>query len=349
MKYEQLSLFPDSSDSILSTEQESIISDHSKNETIISEKITDAFDINDIPFLGCDFELVYPLLAHIIPKENTSFLNFDFNGAIVCEIICSAICHQMNWDFLRKTIYDKTIENPQWIMADYLSKISEKEIYEMFSSYSKTDKIRAYERMNIIRDVGKWLLSFEDASSVFLDKKGQLLTKDEVRKNLLQCKAFRTDPEEKKLQLLLQKLSSYNRLKGLAKYYEPAIDYHLIRSYLRRGLVFTKTKYAKEYICNYDVKRKESTVAAVRQWCAKLLVEICSFTDLDIVTVNQIEWHIGRSVCVQDRPDCLLEMPDSQWLKPVYKNCPFYNTCVAANYNRELLQLNEPLYKGPSY
>ena len=182
----------------------------------------------------------------------------------------------------------------------------------------------------------------------FLDKNGTLLNYETIRNNLLACKVFANDPEEKKMQLLLQKLSAFKELSGLAKYYQPAIDYHLVRCYLRRGLLLAKSKYAKDFLEDVNIKRKESTMAAIRQLCSEVLLDVCKYTDLNTCIVNQIEWQIGRSVCVRDKPDCFLKTQDSQWVKRRFEVCPYFNTCLARRNNR-LLHLNEPLYQGSSY
>ena len=304
------------------------------------------FTIETIPFLGCDFSEVYPVLVKIIPKEKTVFSGFPFSCAILCEIICAALCHQMNWDFLREVIFYKTQENINWLTSDYLANITDNEVGELFRSYNKPERIRKEERASILRDLGKWLSGH---SYILEFSSNNRIDTDQFYSDLCTCPFFSEDPERKKLQLLFQKLSQFPQLAGLANYYHPAIDYHLIRNYLRRGLLYTNSKRGIEYIKNSDVRRKESTTAALRKLCSEVLLNICEYTGLDVPSINQVEWHIGRSVCVQDKPDCNLIEHDSQWLKPVFKTCPFYNTCAARCYNRDYLQLNEPKYTGTSY
>lgn len=345
MQYEQLYLFKKTH-----AKQTLELKEKTANSELnVSRKINASFEITNIPFLECDFEKVYPTISTILPSEDIVFNEFSHNTAVLCEIICAAICHQMNWDYLRKAIYDKTKSNPSWLYVDHLISISEREVEELFISYPKKERIRKKERTEIIREVGKWLSRFNEIDDIFLDKSKNLYSQNKLKSNLHLCPTFSKDPEEKKTQLLLQKLSSLNYYKGLSSYYAPAIDYHLIRSYLRRGLLIAKNNYAKNFIYNYNISRKESTIAALRELCAQLMLEICNYTNLDLITVNQIEWHIGRSVCIQNNPDCMLNYKESSWLKPKYTECPFSKTCVAKNYNSNLLQLNEPSYNGNSY
>lgn len=314
----------------------------------ISEKTFHGFNISAIPFIGCNFDCVYPTLAEIIPKEKVSFCTFPFHIAIICEIICAAICHQINWDFLRSTVYNKTMLSDKWLSTHHLSNISESEVNIMLSGYDKPERIRANERAKILRDLGRWLGEYDAPDRIFMSSEGMVLKEQVVRRNLLKCMAFAGDPEEKKMQLLMQKLSVFDKLNGLRAYCQPAIDYHLVRVYLRRGLLIAKNKYAMDFLTNFEIERKESTMAAVRQLCSCILSEISGYTHLDMMSVNQIEWHIGRSVCAQDKPDCFLLSSSAQWLKERFSVCPFFKTCLA-RYNNRLLNLREPTYKGISY
>lgn len=347
MQYEQLKLF-----SFEESIEENMLNDclhkNEKNKKV-SEKISDEFAIQSLPFLGCDFDVEYPLIQKLLPKETITFQEFGFEHAIMCEIICAAICHQINWDFLRRQVYERTKLVPKWLEFDHLAAITECEVYKMLCTYDKPDRIRAKERSSIIRKIGTWAKEFDEIKEVFFENEDKLLDYEIIHSNILLCSPFSEDPQEKKLQLLVQKLSSLEKMKGLSQYYRPAIDYHLIRNYLRRGLIYSKTKHGREFIENNFVERKEKTVAAVRMHCACMMDEISLYTGLDIGVINLIEWHIGRSVCTQNKADCKLETKDSQWLKPVFETCPFYNTCMARCYNQSYLKIQEPNYNGSSY
>ena len=82
---------------------------------------------------------------------------------------------------------------------------------------------------------------------------------------------------------------------------------------------------------------QEKTIAAVRKHCADIISNVSNITNLSIVDINSIEWWIGRSICIEKEPDCLLCKESSKWLKPTYNRCPFYNCCLA---NIEYKQLD---------
>lgn len=264
-------------------------------------------------------------------------------------MICASICHQMNWDFLRQAVLDTTKKNIDWIECKNLISIAALDINDMLKNYNRSERIRAEERAELLREVGKMVCEIGSYSDVFVDNQMNLLPYEKIREHLLSCPTFSQDPTEKKLQLLLQKLSNVKLLKGLGTYYKPAIDYHLIRCYLRRGLILPKTQYAENFITNPSIQRKENTVGAMRQLCCELMEQICMFTSLDISSVNLIEWHIGRSICTQGKPDCFLKSKNASWLKVKFSKCPFYDSCAACQYKKNYLTIQEPTYGGTSY
>lgn len=319
--------------------------------TTASKDIVNSFRIRPVSFLrDCEYLKLYTAIEEVLPADSITFSSFGRNESIICETICAAICHQMNWDYLRQAVFSKTMESKKWLEPAYLASISEEEVELLFSKYPKKDRIRKEERTVILRIVGSWLQSFPCAEEVLLSKDGVLLEYDKIRSNILLCEPFVSDPEGKKFQLLIQKLSVYPQFSKLKQYYKPAIDYHLVRTYIRRGLLFATTKYADEYLSNYEIKRKENTVAGIRQRCSELMLRICSVASMDVSAINQIDWQIGRSVCVQDAPDCFLEREASSWLKPAFTKCPFFDTCESRKKDIiPYLTVNEPSYKGTSY
>lgn len=345
--HEQLSLFQDEFKSDSLSQDKNL---EKGNPVLVSENLMDSFGIMDVPYLGCNFKDLYPKVMYFLPHEIYTFDNFNIEISIKCELVCAAICHQMNWDFLRLHVYDKTAMTPEWLEFEHLSQISTEEVYSLLQSYHKQDNIKAEERAELLRILGDWVGHYSRIINVFVDQNNKLRPYQQIHESLHKCFVFASDPSEKKLNLLLQKLDMIPPLKGLATYAKPTIDYHLIRLYLRRGLLIVRTKHALQYVKNQEAERRESTVAAVRELCSTLLCQISAYTKLDISTVNNIEWNVARSVCHRDRPDCELDGEEGQWLKKGFCKCPFYETCSARVYEiEELLKIKEPTYKGTSF
>lgn len=345
--YEQLSLFQDEFKSDSLSQEKTF---EKGDLALVSESLMDSFGIMDVPYIGCNFEDIYPKAMTLLPHDIYTFDNFDTELAIKCELVCAVICHQMNWDFLRHHVYEKAVTTPEWLEFEYLCQIGTEEVYSLLQDYHKQNNIKAEERTELLRLLGDWGGHYSRIINVFVDQYGNLRPYQQIHESLLKCTVFATDPSEKKLNLLLQKLDMVPQLKGLAAYAKPTIDYHLIRLYLRRGLLIVRTKHALQYVKNQEAERRESTVAAIRELCSKLLCQISAYTKLDISTVNNVEWNVARSVCHRDRPDCELDGDEGQWLKNGFCRCPFYDTCSARVYEiEELLKMKEPTYKGTSY
>lgn len=348
MSEEQLYLFSDSNPDVLSVKSATNTEISSGNNT--ESDLKAEFSIMDIPFLGCDFDTIYPSILSIVPQESVSFSELGMDSAIMSEIICSSICHQINWDFLRSAVLEYTKKHPKWLSPENLSLIRADDIYVLLGSYHKVNCIKAEERASILREVGKWASNYSRIQDVFIDKDYSLKPNRYILGGLLRCSAFSTDPEGKKMNLLLQKLDSIPILQGIGKYAKPAIDYHLLRLYLRRGLLIARTKNALGFVNSPSVQRKEATVAALRGHCSKLLSQISNYSGLSISSVNLVEWHVARSVCGREHPDCELSGKNAQWLRAKFKECPFANTCLAGKYSiKMLLNMIEPSYKGTSF
>jgi|GEM_PF-1653772 len=316
----------------------------------LSTRIIDGFQISGFIFVMDDYPQIYKKLAMIVPDENINFSNFGRETAIACETICAAICHQMNWDYLRSAVFKKTAMQSQWVEPLYLKTISTREIQELFVDYNKSEKIRAEERTKLLRSLGSCITNNgNNFKGIFLNEHMTLNDANYIINILLSCSAFSNDPEEKKLQLLFQKLSNYQGFESLGNICKPTIDYHVIRCFLRRGLVHPVTKYAKEYIFNVSAERKENTIGALRSLCSEVILNLSWLTTLNVNIINRIEWWLGRSVCIEDDPDCLLNHNDAAWLKEHFDKCPFYRYCYAINDDKSYLALNEPTYKGTSF
>jgi uncharacterized protein (DUF362 family) len=307
-----------------------------------------AFEISFPSLFNLNLPTIYKRLNKIIPKENILFDIFDLELSIACEVICATICHQMNWDYLRNAVLEKTTKLPIWVNSEYLSSIKQIEVQDLFSNYGKQHRVRADERKKLLNNLGISLKNVENKySNIFFNEIGELKKSEEILNFFNGCAAFSDDPERKKIQILLQSLSKYPALSKLIEYSNPAIDYHIIRNYLRRGLVFPLTNFTKTLLYDWNVK-SERTIGILRSFCSEAMRKISLASDISINKVNNIDWWIGRSVCLHDEPDCLLINDDSYWLKTEFSKCPFYYYCDAIRDNK-LLTINEPNYFGSSY
>lgn len=315
---------------------------------LISKDRYDGFDTSfpSIPLLI--LPAIYEEIHNIIPQESVVFTEFELELRIGCEVICAAICHQMNWDYLRNSILQKTRSDATWLLPERLATLDSSEVYQLFATYGKPERIRAVERCEILNDIGRDVLKFGGKYIyLFFNFNGNIADSKLIDQFFFTSSTFSDDPEQKKKQILLQNLSGFSELSALSAYCKPAIDYHIIRNYIRRGLVYPTTKYMKEKLYKWNVV-KERTIGKLRSYCSEAMQSISDYSTLTPTQINTIDWWIGRSVCVNSCPDCLLQEDSSIWLKSKYSKCPFYNCCDAVKDYR-LFTINEPNYHGKSY
>ncbi len=303
------------------------------------------YSLTELPYAD-----IYKNLLQLLPPQSISFQNMNTEKLLSCEIICSAICHKINWDFLRKTILEKTIEDPNWLEPQNLILLKSTDIESLLSCYEKKERILATERCKMLVEIGSKVLNGPKSfTNIFFDKDNSFKSYEEIFDFFMSINVFSSDPQQKKYQLLLQSLSDYFNFSFLSKYYKPTIDYHLIRLFLRRGIVKPTTAITREFILNPDVFRQEKTMASLRQVCAESLETICWITSLDIRAVNRIEWWVGRTICINGEPDCYLTKDEATWLKPCFNKCPYFDLCYAQQIDNKYLEISEPTYKGKSY
>lgn len=316
----------------------------------ISGNILESFEASEYSLKMTNYKDVYSKIYELLPPRNISFLELDLENAIGCEVVCAAICHKINWDFLRSAVYEMTLKSNSWISPKRLSKISIESVKQLLEKYDKVERIREKERCLLLRSLGNSLAKMNYTYlDIFFSSPNQVKSEREIFATINSIEAFSGDPEGKKKQLLLQNLSEYQELSVLSHYCKPAIDYHIIREFLRRGVVIPVNKQAYDYIFNHQIKRKEKTIAGLRKTCSDFFYTLQWITSYNITTLNTIEWWIGRSVCLRETPDCELKGSASQWLKKSFNKCPFYDSCYALKENRKFLEVVEPNYQGSSY
>lgn len=304
-----------------------------------------SYSLNELQYI-----YIYNKLSHIVPDPEISFESMNLENILACEIVCSAICHKINWDFLRKTIFEKTLKDPHWLEPQKLIAIKSRDIKKLLSNYEKKERIAEKDCCKMLVKIGNSVLAGpQNFTNIFFDNNGFIRPYEEILDFFMSIDVFSSDPQHKKYQLLLQSLSDYCQFNFLLDYHKPTIDYHLIRLFLRRGIVKPNTSEAKEFVFNSNVCRQEKTMASLRQVCAESLETISWLTSLDIKTVNRIEWWIGRSVCTNGIPDCYLLCNETKWLKPHFDKCPYFEFCYARQIDGKYLEISEPTYKGNSY
>jgi uncharacterized protein (DUF362 family) len=306
----------------------------------VSKRIEQAFEIRPLCALTSATQM--QSIAPLLPEEKVTFTEFNREKQLAAEVICASICQQLNWDFLRGAIQsDLNCENAWW-EPQRIGLVSGQDVERILSGYKHPSRIRPHERAQMLRSLSSLFGEGRNAyCNVFSERIDSNADAERLIAVLESCAAFSEDTQRKKLQVLFHRLAKSGLVEGLESVCDPAIDYHIMRLYLRRGEVSPASQIGSQYIAG-GKSRAARTVAAVRGTVADALRIVAEQSNLSIPLVNTIEWWIGRSVCIRQNPDCKLTAEASQWLRPAFKRCPFADNCFALNINNELLSVTEP-------
>jgi uncharacterized protein (DUF362 family) len=291
-------------------------------------------------------------VAPHIPGEKVSFNTLPREAALRCELIVAAICHRINWDFLRSRLGEYMAAGSGILDAPVLLNISAQQAQSMLSGYERADRIRAAERAAMLRTVGAFILGNGDSLEKLLaDVEGRVDGDGGLYARLSLCKPLGEDPARKKLNVFVHSIVRA----GLwactdERDLEPAVDYHIMRLYLRRGDVRPRNR---SYLTALKLEqpRRSRTVTRLRRVTAEALSRLAAIAGLPVPVLNHVEWWIGRSVCLREQPRCT-SSDTLQRLSPaagVHPGCPYRSLCVAFNEDQSRLLLKEPFHDSRFY
>ncbi|MCR4290029.1 MAG: DUF362 domain-containing protein [Candidatus Scalindua sp.] len=289
-------------------------------------------------------------IIDIMPKEKVDFIDLGEKVSAQCEMVTAAICHQINWDFLRNKIKEEALKDPECWDFNRLKHFSKKNVEELLSGYPKEERIRAIERAKMLRELPKLAQNFQFSFFDILKQTGfHLGGVNGLLSKLQQVSVFSEDPEMKKAQVLVHSLYRAKLWKCKDEQnIRPAIDYHIMRLYIRRGNVWPQTIEGESYL-RENIRRRPSTTSAIRTLIADAMKAITFYKDYSIVDVNGAEWWIGRAVCHRESPDCFLKNRENTWLLEKFSECPYKRNCYAWTRDQALLKTQEPREESKFY
>jgi hypothetical protein len=265
-----------------------------------------------------------------------------------------AICHQINWDFLQSRLASNLLVDGGGDLSKRLSMLTAPELHSWLHDYHKPERVRATERAQLIRDVGhKLLAQYEGNPLRLLEAANYRLTGPSGFVAQLDIfDAYREDPLRKKSHVLIQDIAR----EGTVRFFdedkvEPAIDYHIMRLYLRTGRVAPIHSEVAEVLKGRPRPRPR-LVKLLRQAVGEALALTAFYANLTISATNYVEWQIGRSICTNDAPNCVMRRknldidPDVALL--FHSSCPYIEFCVA-NKDQEWRALREPDFAKSFY
>lgn len=302
-----------------------------------------AFAVNE---LAC---VEAALVLKNFKSVETDVIGPSTSNNFLYHLCVAAICHQINWDYLSNRL--AVIFEASHITAEYLSKVSAREVAGWLEDYNKPERIRAAERASLLRDLGQILVRdyAGDATKILIDSNRKLVGPDGFLLRLDAFASFKEDPLRKKSNVLIHEIVRA----GIARFedegnIQPAIDYHIIRLYLRTGRVVPLHQATLDLL-KEDSSPRPRLVKLIRKSVGEALSLTALYANLSIPYVNGLEWQIGRGICERGTPKCT--GPISEALFPFLNEhgvCPNVKFCFAFS-DPDWQRLREPDLKKSFY
>jgi hypothetical protein len=291
-----------------------------------------------------------------MPKE----IQLTFKVAFI------SICHQFNWDYMQDTLA-KNLLNQDRDIVDILIGLKSTDIDTWLKDYPKKERIRAKERAGILRNVGQVLKEQYGGDLDLFYKKcngtnigdEESNTAAEFHQIMDQFLGYRTDSLRKKTNVLTHDLYKEAIIDFAdEKNVRPAVDYHIMRTYVRTGRVVPIDPILFRYLEGAPNPRG-SLVRQLRKAVSEAEKLTAFYAGLNVADVNYIEWQIGRSICENKDPLCVSENKSFITAEDIYPlcsgSCPFINNCRSYNdYSgfkdlSQFISFEEPKYISTNY
>ena len=261
-------------------------------------------------------------------------------AAIWAEIVFVSICHATNWDRLHTHFMDIARKDFDRISPSSLAQLTLAQTYELLAdgleSRLRSSQKDLEERRRLLVSLGTRAESGLDLNRLneWVRSGVELSGQRGLYAELEKIPAFSEDPLRKKLRVLAHQLAGYGLInisdpENLA----PAIDYHLIRLYMRTNRVYPRVSSDYDR-CSAAYKTSLSVLMNIREAVEDAMWYTAAGAGLRMDELNHVEWQIARSFCVRDRPRCdegplaakpvdapMLEMSREQGGCPILAEC----------------------------
>lgn len=301
------------------------------------------------------------LHAEIIKKYERPYEIFSWSEEtkevqLFFKVAFISICHQFSWDFLQAKLAHNILQKDQNPL-DVVSNVTSKEIAFWLSDYPKKERIKEKERARILRNVGSVIKEkFNSSLKDFYEACNKAsLQNGDFHKLLDNFEGYKSDPLRKKTNVLSHDLLKEKIIEFADQdFIKPAIDYHIMRLYVRTGRVVATHPIVLDFLKGAPNPRG-SLVQQLRSAVSEAEILTAYYANLNVADVNYIEWQIGRSICKNINPGCE-NAKNTNNILPVdikklclKKNCPYKEICLSFNHIKDYLTLEEPKYISTYY
>jgi hypothetical protein len=254
------------------------------------------------------------------------------SAQVAFKLFFISICHQINWDFLQRRMFehffstdvDKMLESATVARPQYVS--------EMLNGYHREERIKARERAKYLQETALMVKENFSNDPTRLVNSRRIFGTDGLLDHLTKIPAFSEDPLSKKSNAFAQELAR----EGIiifsdADLIPPAIDYHLIRLYLRTGRVIANNPAVFQSLSTETTHRMR-LVKLLRVAVSEALTSTASFAKMPVHQLNYIEWQVARNRCEREFTNCDGAWPSElidQSVSRLSDCCPLRDCCNA--------------------
>jgi len=267
-------------------------------------------------------------------------LNLDRRCQIWTELVFVSICHQANWDRLHSRVVDIAATDFYALLPQSLSQMDSKRFDELFGSALDSARLRRRERIALLRNLSEqsedWL--GPNCPEWVTNANIRLSGTDGLYAWLNKIRIFSADPIQKKARVFVHQLLRYGLIDVLdPENIAPAVDYHLMRLYVRTGRIRPVDEW-EERLKDEDSTVRIEPITALRRAVEESMYYTATGANLRVDEVNHIEWQIARSFCLRKDPHCssgpLPEKPVDEAVVNLSCRlghcCPLSSECLAA-------------------
>lgn len=266
----------------------------------------------------------------------------------VFKTLFISICHSFNWDFLQSAMARWLLPSPEARLAE-LAEVRSTVISTLLADYSKPERIKAQKRALMLRETARQLQQLiTDGSIERLLQERQLAGPTGFYAVMKSIPAFAEDPLEKKVRVLAHDLYRESIIRFAdPENLKPAIEYHILRLYLRSGRVYPIKSEILEALRVPTLNPRARLVKLLRTRVEEAMSLTAYYSGLDIATLNYLEWQIGRSICLPQPPALCLTPPVADIPADVAAVC--LTACAMSTFCRALHQESYPWFHEPQF
>ncbi|BEH15619.1 hypothetical protein [Marinobacter shengliensis] len=291
------------------------------------------------------------LRTYTRPIEALPWSSEDKPDQLIFKVAFISVCHQFNWDFLQSQIAEDLFKNRENIL-ERLQVITAADVSDLLKDYPKQQRVRAKERAKLLRDIGTQIKNiFGDKFNFYQEISKTKFSDGSFHKTFDTFIAYSEDPLRKKTNILSHELvkESIIRFED-EEFVKPAIDYHIMRVYLRTGRV-VPTDPAIFQQLGKTPNPRGTLVRILRESVSEAEELTAFYAGINVADLNYIEWQVARSICTNINPGCtatVIGVPDDV-KKLCSQGCPYNSFCTAFNFDKRFIELEEPKFISRMY